>query len=85
MWLVFLLLCLWSSCEGRDFTFTYQLPAGKSECFYEFINEGAFMEIEYQVGKFMYTTAHVSIRDPIASSNAANKACASYRVHCLTL
>ncbi len=63
--LVFLLL--WSSCDGRDFTFTFQLPAGRSECFYEFINEGAFMEIEYQVARLVSVAvcpAHIDICRP---------------------
>lgn len=37
------------SCIARDFTYTFQVPAGKTECFYEFIHQGAYLEIEYQV------------------------------------
>ena len=56
----FVFLCMWASCcEGRDFTFTFKLPAGKSECFYEYINEGAFMEIEYQV--IHYASLYVTV------------------------
>ena len=49
----FLLLCASLLCacpaSARDFTFTLKLPAGKTECFYDYIHEGAFLEIEYQV------------------------------------
>ena len=49
---VLLVVCLlrlqWA--ESRDFTFTYQLGAGKKECFYDYIHAGALLEIEYQVG-----------------------------------
>ena len=43
------LLGLLVSCTARDFTFTVKLGAGRSECFYDYIHEGAFLEIEYQV------------------------------------
>ena len=46
---VSLLLLLASCCHARDFTFTFRLRAGKAECFYDYIHEGAFLEIEYQV------------------------------------
>ena len=36
-------------CWARDFTFTFRIGAGRSECFYDYIHEGAFLEIEYQV------------------------------------
>ena len=36
-------------CEARDFTFTVMVDAGVSDCFYDYIHEGAFLEIEYQV------------------------------------
>ncbi|XP_064385016.1 transmembrane emp24 domain-containing protein 1-like [Halichondria panicea] len=38
-----------SLSAARDFTFTLKLGAGRSECFYDYIHEGAFLEIEYQV------------------------------------
>ncbi|KAL5479512.1 hypothetical protein EMCRGX_G023039 [Ephydatia muelleri] len=37
------------SCIARDFTYTFQVPAGKTECFYEYVHQGAYLEIEYQV------------------------------------
>ena len=37
--------CAWA----RDFTFTFRIDPGRSECFYDYIHEGAFLEIEYQV------------------------------------
>ena len=40
---------LWTHASARDFTFTFKLAAGRSECFYDYIHEGAFLEIEYQV------------------------------------
>ena len=43
------LLLFLVSCSARDFTFTFKLGAGKSECFYDYIHEGAFMEVEFQV------------------------------------
>lgn len=51
MWLVGVLLAvaLTSSCWARDYTFTVKLARGTSECFYDYIHEGAFLEIEYQV------------------------------------
>ena len=50
MWLSFLsLLSVLAVCLARDFTFTIQVKSGVSECFYEYIHEGAFLEIEYQV------------------------------------
>ena len=45
--LVCLLRLQWA--EARDFTFTYQLGAGKKECFYDYIHTGALLEIEYRV------------------------------------
>ena len=36
-------------CNARDFTFTVMVDAGKSDCFYDYIHAGAFLEIEYQV------------------------------------
>ena len=36
-------------CEARDYTFTVIVEAGKSDCFYDYIHKGAFLEIEYQV------------------------------------
>ena len=36
-------------CRARDFTFTVMVGAGKSDCFYDYIHKGAFLEIEYQV------------------------------------
>lgn len=44
------LLALLASVSARDVTFTFNVPAGKAECFYDYIHEGAFLEIEYQVG-----------------------------------
>ena len=41
------------SCHARDFTFTVMVEAGKSDCFYDYIHKGAFLEIEYQVCFFM--------------------------------
>lgn len=38
-----------STCLARDYTFTVKLARGTSECFYDYIHEGAFLEIEYQV------------------------------------
>ena len=35
--------------EARDFTFTVVVGAGRSDCFYDYIHQGAFLEIEYQV------------------------------------
>ena len=51
MWRVGLLLAvaLCSTCLARDYTFTIRLARGTSECFYDYIHEGAFLEIEYQV------------------------------------
>ncbi len=46
LWLVLLSVSL---SDARDFTFTLKLGAGRSECFYDYIHEGAFLEIEYQV------------------------------------
>ena len=43
------LLLFLVSCSARDFTFTFKLGAGKSECFYDYIHEGAFLEVEFQV------------------------------------
>ena len=47
------LLVVLNICAGiswaRDFTFTLKLGSGTSECFYDYIHEGAFLEIEYQV------------------------------------
>ena len=37
------------TCWARDYTFTIKLARGTSECFYDYIHEGAFLEIEYQV------------------------------------
>lgn len=44
------LLALLASVSARDFTFTFNVAAGESQCFYDYIHEGAFLEIEYQVG-----------------------------------
>lgn len=51
MWYVGLLLAisLSGTCLARDYTFTVKLARGTSECFYDYIHEGAFLEIEYQV------------------------------------
>ena len=38
------------SALSRDFTFTFRLPAGRTECFYEYVHQGALLEVEYQVG-----------------------------------
>ncbi len=50
-WVLSLCLVLVSASlsAARDFTFTLKLGAGRSECFYDYIHEGAFLEIEYQV------------------------------------
>ena len=48
-WTLPLLLALLAGSTARDFTFTFELPPGRSECFYDYIHEGAFLEIEYQV------------------------------------
>lgn len=47
-----LLFCLSLSgvCWARDYTFTVHVGRGASECFYDYIHEMAFLEIEYQVG-----------------------------------
>ncbi len=45
VWFCVLLRLSWS----RDFTFTISVKSGTKECFYEVINEGAFLEVEYQV------------------------------------
>jgi len=37
---------------SRDVTFTLEVKSGTKECFYEYINEGAFLEVEYQVSTF---------------------------------
>ena len=48
--LLLLAVCLVSlPCHARDFTFTVMVEAGKSDCFYDYIHKGAFLEIEYQV------------------------------------
>lgn len=53
MWILhlgaFFALSLSSCCWARDYTFTLVLKSGTSECFYDYIHEGAFLEIEYQV------------------------------------
>ena len=53
MWWVLLLqilaLFLSGTCWARDYTFTIKIGSGTSECFYDYIHEGAFLEIEYQV------------------------------------
>ena len=50
MWLgLLLVLSLYGTCWSRDFTFTVKLKSGTSECFYDYIHVGAFLEIEYQV------------------------------------
>ena len=46
---VAVLALLVTCCSARDFTFTFRIAAGRSECFYDYINKGAFLEIEYQV------------------------------------
>ncbi len=38
-----------SMSAARDYTFTLKLGAGRTECFYDYIHDGAFLEIEYQV------------------------------------
>ena len=43
------LALLAACCSARDFTFTFKVAPGRSECFYDYIYEGAFLEIEYQV------------------------------------
>ena len=45
------LLLFLVSCSARDFSFTFKLGAGKSECFYDYIHEGAFLEVEFQVSR----------------------------------
>ena len=45
--LVVALLC--SDTYARDYTFTFLLMPGKVECFHDSINEGALLELEYQV------------------------------------
>lgn len=42
-------LSLSGTCWARDYTFTIKLKSGTSECFYDYIHEGAFLEMEYQV------------------------------------
>ena len=50
MLLILLCLCL-APLPGssKDSTFTFRLPPGRTECFYEYINQGALLEVEYQV------------------------------------
>ena len=48
-WVLLLALSLSGTCWARDYTFTVKLKSGTSECFYDYIHEGAFLEIEYQV------------------------------------
>lgn len=63
---VSVLLALVGSASSRDFTLTIKLGAGRSECFYDYIHEGAFLEIEYQVqcnGRARYSAS--SRRDVI--------------------
>ena len=45
---VFLLLLPLPSLS-RDSTFTFHLRPGRIECFYEYVHEGALLEVEYQV------------------------------------
>ena len=49
MWVLYFALFLSGSCWARDFTFTVKLKSGSAECFYDYIHEGAFLEVEYQV------------------------------------
>lgn len=44
----FVVLAAFSQATDSDFTFT--LPAGRKECFYQTMKKDASLEIEYQVG-----------------------------------
>ena len=48
-------------CDARDFTFTVMVDAGKSDCFYDYIHSGAFLEIEYQVMPILISSMFSSI------------------------
>lgn len=45
----FLVLAAFSQSLDNDFTFT--LPAGRKECFFQTMKKDASLEIEYQVGE----------------------------------
>lgn len=49
----FMVLASFSQSLDSDFTFT--LPAGRKECFYQTMKKDASMEIEYQVKKTLTT------------------------------
>ena len=42
---------LYGCVYARDYTFTFLLLPGKSECFYDKANGGALLELEYQVSQ----------------------------------
>ena len=68
---IFWLIVLASSslCTARDYTFTLKLGAGRSECFYDYIHEGAFLEIEYQV--LQYGCKNLSVLSKLVQSFAS--------------
>lgn len=59
-----LLCCCWAPlCFGFsqsfDSDFTFTLPAGQKECFYQTMKKDATLEIEYQVGHWVVSLLKV--------------------------
>ena len=59
------------SCIARDFTYTFQVPAGKTECFYEYVHQGAYLEIEYQVRVKINLGLHKHVFNSVRTSVSA--------------
>uniref|UniRef100_A0A3Q2Q5E7 GOLD domain-containing protein n=1 Tax=Fundulus heteroclitus TaxID=8078 RepID=A0A3Q2Q5E7_FUNHE len=55
------LAALASFSQGTDSDFTFSLPAGKKECFFQTMKRGASLEIEYQVINFFYMSKYFGI------------------------
>lgn len=52
----FVVLAAFSQAMDSDFTFT--LPAGRKECFYQTMKKDASLEIEYQVRQLSHVTVY---------------------------
>ncbi len=48
---VIVTILLHSCVHARDYTFTFLLEPGKTECFFEKAHEEALLELEYQVSQ----------------------------------
>jgi hypothetical protein len=49
---------------SNEYSFTFKLPPGKEQCFYEDMKEGESLELEYQVNRHFYCITFPSLSLP---------------------